>query len=131
MKKGLSYWFRWILAIPVSVIAGGLVNLLLLGIFSIFIDLKTASDSTVNTLNFILFPIIIGFVSIQIGSKIAPLYTLKTASILLGIIILLQIGSVLSAPLSEGNNPILQAVMTAIGGGLGVLIVAKYSKVEK
>lgn len=127
VKIFFNYWLRWILAVPVAVAIGGLANLFLLGIVSIFINLKTADDNVVNILNLLLFPLIIGFISVHIGSKIAPKYCYKTAIILFGIVLLMQIVGFFIAPLSEENTSVIEAVLTVIGGVAGVLFVKKHT----
>lgn len=74
-------------------------------------------------LELFLFPFIIGIISILIGSKIAPKFSIKTAIILFVVSFILEIIIVLTSPLVEGSTPLIKASLSIVGCLAGLALI--------
>lgn len=119
MKQKIIYWFRWILAIFLPVVLGAVVNFTILDLIKYVIN----PESIAQFLNLGIFPFVIGFVFIQVGSRIAPKCNYNTAKILFWILIILQIGAVLLTPQSDVMDLFVKAFLSIIGGIVGLFII--------
>lgn len=124
--KDFIYWFRWIVFLPAAFIVGGLVNLLILGVFVLF-------GIVWGSIDVFLFPFTMSLVFILTSYRIVPSQKIKTITIVFIVFVIWNLVSIfISLPddrlvelISPNQNGIFRATISVLGIFTGLYLIKK------
>ena len=140
MKSKISYWLRWIAVLPGAITISFLSTLPLHWILYIafakngtFLGFIELPDGINTSIEYYVYPLVIAFVFIYSGYKIAPKHKFKTAIILFGIYLIIWLFvSVIALSGSGPNNLDMQfsgrTMLAFFGAIIGLLEARREAK---